>query len=268
MRVHVVQLCTTNDKTKNLKLLLEHLNSLDLRPQDLICLPENSLFMRATREDPVESFKLTDKEILQLSEWCTQKNVCLHLGAIPLEINGKIYNSSLRITSDGSVINDYQKIHLFDVDVAGQKSIRESDTFTAGVKASIFTHADWKIGQTICYDLRFPALYLKYAIENVDAILVPSSFLYVTGKAHWEILLRARAIETQAYIIAPAQGGVHMGLHRTWGRSMVVDPWGEIVAEITTESDLPQSVLVELDKGKIQSIRQQIPLHNHRKPIV
>jgi predicted amidohydrolase len=268
MRVHVVQLCSTNDKSKNLKLLLEHLNSLSLQPNDLICLPENSLFMRATREDPVDFFKIDDPEIFALSNWCKQKNVSLHLGAIPLQTNTKVYNSSLRILADGSIVNDYQKIHLFDVDVTGQKSIRESDTFTAGVKASIFTHNDWKVGQTICYDLRFSALYMKYAEAHVDAILVPSSFLYVTGKAHWEILLRARAIETQAYIIAPAQGGVHMGLHRTWGRSMVVDPWGEIVAEITTESQVPQSILVEIDKGKILSTRSQIPLHNHRKPIV
>ncbi len=268
MLVRLVQLCTTNQKNKNLQVILEHLKTVSVKEGELICLPENSLFMRATRKDPVESFLLDSIEIKTLQKWSADKKVYLHLGAIPLEVDGNIFNSSIRILPTGEVVAGYQKIHLFDVDVEGQTSIRESDTFTAGDKTSTFIFEGWKLGESICYDLRFSALYLKYAQESVDAILAPSSFLALTGSAHWEILLRARAIETQSYIIAPAQGGVHMGLHRTWGHSMVIDPWGEIIAEIKTESDLPQSVLVELDKAKIESVRKQIPLHLHRKPIV
>ncbi|MCB0348777.1 MAG: carbon-nitrogen hydrolase family protein [Bdellovibrionales bacterium] len=268
MLIRLVQMCTTNSKTKNINNIIDHLNSQNVSIGEMICFPENSLFLRATRKDPVETFTLNDPEIGLLKDWCVNKQVFMHLGAIPLAIDNKVYNASVRISMDGKIESQYKKIHLFDVDVEGQVSIRESDTYTAGTKESIFTYDGWKIGESICYDLRFPALYLSYAQKEVDAIMVPSSFLHVTGKAHWEVLLRARAIETQSYIIAPAQGGVHMGLHRTWGHSMVVDPWGEIIAEIKTETDLPQSVVVELDKSKIESVRKQIPLRLHRKPIV
>jgi len=161
----------------------------------------------------------------------------------------------------------YRKIHLFDVDVVGQKPVRESDVFARGTETSVFEIKGWKFGSSICYDVRFPELYLRYAREEVDAILVPAAFLTTTGRAHWEILLRARAIESQAYVLAAAQGGTHQGIkggtRETHGHSMIVDPWGLIVEEIQDSSEV-RVARATLKVDRIEAVRRQIPMKNHR----
>ncbi|NJM10425.1 MAG: hypothetical protein HC883_06135 [Bdellovibrionaceae bacterium] len=158
----------------------------------------------------------------------------------------------------------YTKVHLFDVDVEGAPPVRESELFVNGDHPAILDFHGWKIGLSICYDLRFAELYLNYA-QAVDLILVPSAFLVPTGEAHWHTLLRARAIEAQAYVAAPAQGGEHGSgdqFRSTYGHSLVVDPWGRVVVDMKLETGLQT---VELVREAIEKVRRQIPMKSHRR---
>lgn len=230
--------------------------------------PENCLYMRVKENEKIEGFALDDKYLGELSVLAKETGIALHLGSLPLKLNGKLYNSSVFIDHDGSVRSSYKKIHLFDITLADQKPIRESDVFTHGDSPRILEHSGWKFGQTICYDIRFSELFHYYAKTGVDVLLVPSAFLVKTGQAHWEVLLRARAIESQSYVIAAAQAGTHRGVdgqsvRETYGRSMVIDPWGHVLAEAS--SDQPQVLTLEIDRSRVEAVRKQIPMGGHRR---
>jgi predicted amidohydrolase len=230
--------------------------------------PENCLYMRIREGEKIQGFTIDDPHILRLSALAQEVGVGLHLGSLPLRIEGKLFNASLMLDSAGVVRPSYKKIHLFDITLPGQKPIRESDVFTHGDAPQILEYQGWSFGQTICYDIRFAELFSFYARGGVDALLVPSAFLVKTGQAHWEVLLRARAIESQSYVIAAAQSGQHRGLdglsiRETYGRSMVIDPWGQIVAEAV--GDHSQVLTLELERRQIDAIRKQIPMAGHRR---
>lgn len=233
---------------------------------DLFCFPENCLYMRVVEGEAVPAFTLQEPIFEKLKD-LAQKAGPLHLGSVPLKVGSKAYNSSILISQKGEIRATYQKVHLFDIELDGQKPIRESDVYSHGEKPHSFTLGDWKFGETICYDLRFAELFSAYAEENVDVILVPSAFLVTTGKAHWEVLLRARAIESQTYVIAAAQAGVHTSKRsshkrETWGHSIVVDPWGQVVQV----ADSAEAVLVvDLQRENIKKVRKQIPMSAHRR---
>lgn len=235
---------------------------------DLICFPENCLYMRIKESDPIEGFTLNHSCFLWLGEWAKKLQIQIHLGSIPLIIDGKLYNSSLWIKSDGFLQVGYQKIHLFDIELEGQRAIRESDVFQRGQRPHVYQLKNWKIGESICYDLRFSELYSHYAYEGVDLILVPSAFLPETGRAHWEVLLRARAIESQAYVVASAQGGQHLSViypqlvRKTYGNSLIVNPWGEVELNLDLHSKIQFHTL---KKESISKVRKQIPMSNARK---
>lgn len=267
LKVAVLQLNSIDDTATNLNQILALTEK--IKTADLVCLPENSLFFRTAEGQVVPGIAMDDPAILALRDLAMKRNFCLHLGSIPLKKSGGLSNSSILITPQGEVKDSYQKMHLFDISLEGQKPIRESDIFAAGAGPRVFAVHGWNIGQTICYDLRFSYLFDYYAQKSVDIILVPSAFLATTGKAHWDLLLRARAIESQCYIIAAAQAGVHKGLQggvrETWGHSMVVGPWGEVVAEASLST--PQVLEVELSLDAVAKVRRQIPMKNHRKKI-
>lgn len=235
---------------------------------DLICFPENCLFLRIKSSDPIEGFELSHSSFLWISEWAKRLGSCIHLGAVPLIIEGKLYNSSMWFGKDGSIQAGYQKIHLFDIALEGQAPIRESDVFARGQAPVIREFNGWRIGESICYDVRFSELYSYYAYNNVDLILIPSSFLVETGQAHWEVLLRARAIESQCFVVASAQVGVHRSLkhigseRRTFGNSMIVDPWGAISLNLGNEEGVQ---IYTLHKKAIQKVKNQIPMPDHRR---
>src|SRR6185312_9241342 len=178
----------------------------------IIFFPENCLFMRIKEGEKILGLSVADPVFQKLSDLSKKHKIALHLGSVPLREDGK-----LKLT--------YRKIHLFDIELEGQKPIRESDVFHQGARPEILEFEGWKLGQSICYDLRFSELYQAYAKAQVDAILVPTAFLVPTGQAHWEILLRARAIESQAFVIAAAQAGNHVGVRggqrSTYGHSLV-----------------------------------------------
>jgi len=173
-----------------------------------------------------------------------------------------VRNTSMVFSPAGERVARYDKIHLFKFD-NGRESYDESRVIECGAEPVVFELPDssghrWRIGMSVCYDLRFPELYRGL---KADVLLVPSAFTYVTGQAHWELLLRARAIENLAYVIAPAQGGVHENGRRTWGHSMVVDPWGMVLAQ---RDEGPGVVIADLDPQRQAQLRRQLPALEHR----
>jgi predicted amidohydrolase len=174
-------------------------------------------------------------------------------------------NRSFLIKPDGTIAVRYDKIHLFDVDLSGGEAYRESDTVAGGDVAVTASMPAGHIGLSICYDLRFPQLYRALAEAGAFLFAVPAAFTETTGRAHWEVLLRARAIENGAYVIAPAQGGLHVNGRRTYGHSMIISPWGEVLAEADSE---PGIVLAEIDPEKSLSARAQIPSLRHGRRFI
>lgn len=194
-----------------------------------------------------------------------QKNkICIVAGTIPISTNNsdRVLNTTLVFNQDGQVICQYDKIHLFSFSSGGE-SYDESKTLLAGEKLSQFelTHDGqaWRFGLSICYDLRFPEMYR--AMGEIDCHILPAAFTYTTGQVHWEILLRARAIENQSYLVASAQGGLHENGRQTWGHSMVIDPWGKILCELDKGEGLVTS---EIDKSYLLDIRSKLPALAHR----
>jgi deaminated glutathione amidase len=264
LKVAVCQMTSVDDVEKNLK-QIEDLVSRVKEPVDLICFPENCLYLRILEGEKVQALEVTDPAFQKLVMMAKTKQAAFHIGATPMIIEGKNFNASVLIRPDGHVSTTYQKVHLFDIQLTGQKPMRESDVFEHGNKPVILELDGWKIGQSICYDIRFSELYSYYAKQECDLILVPAAFVPKTGEAHWEILLRARAIESQAYVIASAQSGSHkngQGERNTYGHSMAVDPWGKILKEILSQ---PAVEVVTLSKERIAEVRRQIPMKSHRR---
>lgn len=172
--------------------------------------------------------------------------------------DGRAVNRAMLFGPDGALKVHYDKIHMFDVAIGGGEVWSESTNYAPGSRAVIADAAGIKLGLTICYDVRFAYLYRALAIGGAEAITVPAAFTRPTGKAHWEILLRARAIETGSFILAPAQGGVHEDGRKTWGRSMVVGPWGDVVGVL--DHDEPGILHAEIDVEEVRSARQRIPV--------
>lgn len=268
LAVAVAQMTSIDDVDTNLMqmeaLLEETFKSSQPR---LVSFPENCLYLRLIEGQKIEGFTLSHSAFAQLSAWAKKYNTHLHLGSVPLYVDGHLYNSSVLITPEGVVQPTYQKMHLFDIQLEGQAPIRESDVFRHGQKPHLIEIDGWRIGEAICYDVRFAELFSQYARKEVDAILLPAAFLVKTGEAHWEILLRARAIESQSYIIASAQAGTHQGINggtrETYGHSLVVEPWGGVVAQL--EKSRPGVVVTTLRREQIDKVRKQIPMKFHRR---
>ena len=187
-------------------------------------------------------------------------------GAVPADGPAlRVFNSSLVFSPAGQCVQRYDKIHLFRFD-NGRERYDESRVLQRGSRPASFDLPArdgqlWRVGLSVCYDLRFPELYRQHAAAGADVLLVPSAFTYTTGQAHWELLLRARAIENLAYVAAPAQGGWHENGRRTWGHSMLVGPWGEILCE---RAEGPGVDVVDLDHEHLRQVRLQLPALEHR----
>ena len=192
--------------------------------------------------------------------------IWVHLGSLAvLAGDGKLANRGFVIDADGEVRARYDKIHLFDVDLPTGESWRESAMYSAGREAVIVSDTPvGRLGLTICYDLRFPALFERLSEAGADVIAVPAAFTVPTGKAHWQVLMRARAIEAELFVIAAAQAGRHEDGRDTYGHSLVVDPWGEVLIEMGNE---PGLVFADIDPDRIAEVRRRIPILDHRRPI-
>lgn len=268
MKIAIAQLNSNDDVQKNLHTILDMIQQASLLPlkPEIIFFPENSLYFRIRSEDTPVAISETAPELKSLIAASLKSNIALHL-TTPVSLNGEVFNASILIR-DGVSKFIYRKIHLFDISLEGQKPILESAVFKNGQDPSFFEMGSFKFGSTICYDIRFAELFSVYAAEPVDAVVIPSAFLVRTGQAHWMTLLRARAIESQCYVIAPAQHGRHLAktgpaeFRETFGHSAVIDPWGDVV--VLNESGTGLSY-ADLSKERINSVRKQMPMAAHRR---
>lgn len=205
---------------------------------EFIATPENTDFMRSTAEQTVETALEADKHpgIAFFSFLAKELKVWILIGSMKIkQDSGKVVNRSFLFSDNGQLRASYDKIHLFDVKLQNGEEYKESASVTAGDKAVLVNMMDRKLGMSICYDVRFPYLYRTLAQKGAEMLSIPAAFTAHTGEAHWETLLRARAIETGSFVIAPAQCGVHEGGRKTYGHSMIVGPWGQVLAEKTED---------------------------------
>ena len=191
--------------------------------------------------------------------------VTLHLGSLAVALpDGRFANRSVLFRADGSIAATYDKIHLFDATLPGLKHYRESETYAGGDSAVVSDAPGFRLGMTICYDVRFPKLHRALAEAGAQVLSVPAAFTVPTGEAHWEVLLRARAIETGCYVIAAAQAGVHENGRSTWGHSMIIDPWGKVIAELG--GDGPGVAIADIDLAAVDEARGKVPALANARP--
>lgn len=228
----------------------------------LVALPEYFCLLSPDETAKVKIAELPGDGPIQdfLAQQARHHGIWLCGGTLPLQSGqpGKVYNTSFVYDPDGKQVARYDKIHLFSFTGEAER-FDEGRTIAAGTSPATFDCEFGRVGLSVCYDLRFPELYRS--ILPLDLILVPSAFTYTTGQAHWHLLLRARAVENQCYVLAPAQGGIHPHGRRTWGHSILIDPWGEIIAELDEGTGV---VVGQLSRNRIQGVRQSLPALDHR----
>ncbi|MFL6757424.1 MAG: carbon-nitrogen hydrolase family protein [Sphingomicrobium sp.] len=207
-----------------------------------------------------------DEVLARVRAAAKEARIWVHLGSLALRGGGdKLVNRGFVIDDQGDIRARYDKIHLFDVDLPTGESWRESAMYEAGERAVIVPETPvGTLGLTICYDLRFPELFRRLSEAGADVIAVPAAFTVPTGKAHWQVLMRARAIESELFIVAAAQAGHHEDGRDTFGHSLVADPWGELLLEMGGD---PGLAFVDIDLGRIADVRSRIPVHQHRREI-
>ena len=226
----------------------------------LIATPEGTNILQRDKARLFEAVRPLEEDecVLGLRALARELELWILIGsALVRREDGQLANRSSLIGADGEVKATYDKIHMFDVDLPTGERHRESSLYTPGERAAVAQTPWGKIGLSVCYDVRFPHLYRGLAKAGAEIITVPAAFTRPTGEAHWEILLRARAIETGAFVLAPAQGGFHEDGRGTWGRSTIIGPWGEILAK--AEDDEPQVILADLDLDAVGKARAAIP---------
>jgi len=264
--VAAIQFAAGIDVKANLGMVSERVAKAADRGAGLIVLPENLALMGLKETDKLEIAEIEGNGPIQdfLADLAVTWGVWIVGGSIPLRSSpGKVTASSLVFDDSGALMGRYDKIHLFDVDVPGsQEQYRESATIDAGGRPVILDSPFGKLGVTICYDLRFPELYRQMADAGVEIFAVPSAFTARTGAAHWELLLRARAVENLAYVVASGQGGLHENGRETYGNSMIVDPWGTVLARLGTE---PGVAVAEIDLDSQRHYREAFPVLTHRR---
>lgn len=230
--------------------------------------PEMSGMLDQDRERALGKARSEDQDdvLAAVRKAAAEAGIWVHLGSLALKgDSGKLVNRGFVIDGQGEVRARYDKIHLFDVDLPTGESWRESAMYEAGYEAVIVPDTPvGKLGLTICYDLRFPALFERLSEAGADLVSVPAAFTVPTGRAHWSVLLRARAIEAELFVVAAAQAGHHEDGRDTYGHSLVADPWGALLLEMGEE---PGLAFVEIDLARIADVRSRIPVHQHRKPI-
>lgn len=266
-KIAAIQMASGTNVSANLIEVSRQILSATQAGAKLIVLPENFAFMGMKNKDQLAICEQDGVGPIQefLSEQAKKNKVWLVAGTFPLcaKNKEKVYASCLVIDDQGQRISRYDKIHLFDVHLSSSsETYHESETIDAGNQVITVDTPFGKIGLAICYDLRFPELFRKLVMQGTQIIIVPSAFTAVTGQAHWEVLLRARAIENLSYVVASGQGGYHVNGRETHGDSMIIDPWGVILDRLPHGSGY---VMADLDVKNVENIRQSFPALQHRK---
>ena len=273
MKVAAIQMVSCTQPEHNLRAAHALLAEAAQAGAELAVLPEYFCVMgqrdtdKLALQEPLGSGPIQD----WLADTARELGLWIVGGTLPLAVDGapagaKCRNASLAFNAQGERVAVYDKIHLFKFD-DGSRVYDEAAVLVPGQEPTLFELPSrdghrWRVGMSVCYDLRFPELYRAYSAQGADLLLVPSAFTYVTGQAHWELLLRARAVENLCGVVAAAQGGQHENGRRTWGQSMVIDAWGQVLAQRAEGAGV---VLAELDPAAVAARRQQMPALGHRK---
>jgi len=262
-RAACVQLRSSDDVAENILVTSDLIRTARAKGANFIATPENTTLMAPDGGAKLEkSFsEEADPALPAFRQLAEELGAWLLIGSLAIKVSDtKTANRSFLIDPKGRIAARYDKIHLFDVDLPSGETYRESNTVAGGARA-VTTELPWgTIGLSICYDVRFPKLYRALAHKGAFLLTVPSAFTETTGKAHWHVLLRARAIENGAFVMAPAQGGTHANGRQTYGHSLIIAPWGEILAEAGTE---PGVILADIDPAAVTNARSRVPSLRH-----
>jgi len=267
LRIGLVQMNSRSDKTANLAVAEQLVTEAVQQGAQLVALPEYVNFLGPRELHDANAEPIPGPTTERFAALARRLGIYLLGGSIleRSEIPGKFYNTSVLYGPDGSILAIYRKIHLFDVDLTGNVTSNESATILPGDRIVTAEVAGHTVGLTICYDLRFPELYRLLALAGAELILVPAAFTLYTGKDHWHVLLRARAIENQCYVAAPAQIGPHDPGQQCYGHALVADPWGTVIAEAANRVG---TVVTTLDFAYLREVRKQLPSLANRRPEV
>ena len=267
-KIALFQATTGIDPEANAQALAEAVDQAARGGAEMLFTPEMSGMIDKDSERAAAKRRVEDEDLVLAAarEAAKRNHIWLDVGSIAvLADDGKVANRAFIIDREGNVRGRYDKIHLYDVDLPTGESWRESSVYSAGDGVVLVNGTPvGKLGLTICYDLRFPGLFARLAEADADVISVPSAFTVPTGQAHWHILLRARAIEAGLFVVAAAQVGAHEDGRRTYGHSLVVDPWGEVLLDMGTDKGVG---FADIDLKRISEVRSRIPALNHRRPI-
>jgi predicted amidohydrolase len=271
MRAALLQLTSGDEPKSNLVCTLDKVREAAAAGAGFVLTPEvtNCVSISRRQQQAVLQHEAQDATLAALCDLADELGIWLLIGSLALKTDaadGRFANRSFLVAPDGSVHARYDKIHMFDVDVSAEETYRESDGYLPGDRAVTAKTPFGTLGMTICYDLRFPYLYRSLALAGADILTVPSAFSPVTGVAHWSALLQARAIETGCYVLAPAQFGTHPAKsgkpRKTFGHSMAISPWGEILCDAGQEYSI---IWVDLDLGQVSQARRRIPSLCHSR---
>jgi predicted amidohydrolase len=261
-----VQMSSGSDTASNLKSAVELIRHAAGQGATYIQLPEyfNYLGPVARYQEVAESIPGPTTKCF--GELAKDLDVTIHLGSL-LEVSrelGKFFNTSVLVDSSGQVVATYRKAHLFDIDVPGEVVLKESEAISSGDELIVAECPGFRLGMSICFDLRFPEMYRALSVKGATVLAIPSAFNAITGRAHWEVLVRARAVENHAFVVAAAQAGLTTEGIATYGHSMIVDPWGDVLAE--SDSDGQDVLIATLDLDEVARRRSQIDVFHLRRP--
>jgi predicted amidohydrolase len=268
MRAALFQANTGIDPLVGTRALVEAVERAAGEGADMLFTPEMSEVLDRDRARAAGTILPEDRDVAlaAVREAAAKQGLWVHLGSLALkgESDRRNANRAFVIDNKGAIRARYDKMHLFDIDLPGGQSIRESEAYAPGAEA-VAVDTPWgRLGLAVCYDLRFPDLFRSLSDAGADMLAIPAAFTVPTGKAHWHILMRARAIEASAFVIAAAQTGSHEDGRVTYGHSLVVDPWGEVLLDMGEASGV---AVVEIDFGRLAEVRRQIPVLQHRREI-
>jgi predicted amidohydrolase len=258
------QMCSTADRARNLDTAVRLVGEAADLGARLVGLPENFAFMGPEEQRQAGAETLDGPSLSALREVARRRRVFVLAGSIAekVDVPGKTANTSALIADDGSLVATYRKIHLFDVNIPDGARYAESETVVPGKEPVVAGTPPGRLGLTVCYDLRFPELYRKLSELGADVMFIPAAFTLYTGKDHWEVLVRARAIENLAYVMAPAQVGRHGGRRETFGNAMIVDPWGVVLARCPEGEGV---CVAPFRRERLERARRELPALKHRR---
>lgn len=269
MKIALLQITSSDDPADNIEMVERLIRDAAAGGAGFVFTPEVTNCVSMNRKHQIEVLRLEDDDLMlaRVRQLCAELGIWVNLGSLALkteDVDGRFANRSFVIDAQGQIVARYDKIHMFDVEVTPEETYRESDGYRPGMRAEVVGTPLGMLGLSICYDVRFPHLHRALAKVGAQVLTVPAAFSPVTGAAHWEVLLRARAIETGCFVVAAAQTGQHPATsgksRRTYGHSLVVAPWGEVLADAGTDVGI---TYVDLDLSMVDKARRQVPALGH-----